>query len=64
MTVTSDAWRVAREIILLHVEEGLDTVQKLKDVTGFNQYQVSTCLQQLKKRGKVRHDDKTWSKKC
>ena len=61
MRVTNRAWKIAREIVLQHVEQGLDTAQKLQDATGFNQYQVSMCLQQLKKRGKVRHDDKVWS---
>ena len=63
MSATSKAWAVARQDVLEHVEQGLDTVQKLVDATGFTSYQVSRCLQQLKKQGRVRHDDKTWSKK-
>jgi hypothetical protein len=61
MSATNRAWKIAREIVLQHISEGLNTAQELQDATGFTQYQTSTCLQQLKKRGKVRNNNGIWN---
>ena len=58
--MAQNPWKEAREIVLLHVSDGLDTVQKICHATGFNSYQVSHALQQLKKKKLVGTSDRTW----
>ena len=58
--MTQNPWKEAREIVLLHLQDGLDTAQKLCHATGFNSYQVSSCLKHLKKHGQVQNSDHTW----